>query len=111
MPAQTRQDLGHGAPVNGVFLQPLIKGGHEDGGPRVGEKLVDHGLRDQANAAFRSPETLSVKFRVFAHNQTLGDFNISVDDDISQARGAADIDAGKDDRVLHVCKRIHPRAR
>ncbi len=111
MPAQTRQDLGHGAPVNGLFLQPLIKGGHEDGGPRIGEKLVDHGLRDQANAAFRPPEPLSVKFGVLAHNQTLGDFNIGVDDDISQARGAADIDAGKDDRVLDVCKRIHPRAR
>jgi hypothetical protein len=34
----------------------------------VGEKPVDHGLRDQANAAFRSPETLSVEFRVFTHD-------------------------------------------
>ena len=76
MPAQTRQHLGHDAPVNGLLLQLSIKGGHEDGGPRVGEKLVDHGLRDQANAAFRSPEPLSVKFGVLAHNQALGDFNI-----------------------------------
>ena len=59
-----------------------------------------------------SPEPLRVEFRIFTHDQPLRDFHIGVDDDVSQARGAADIDAGKNmTRILHVCKRIHPRAR
>jgi hypothetical protein len=77
----------------------------------VGEKPVDHGLRDQANAAFRSPETLRVEFRVFTHDQPLRYFNIGVDDDVSQAGRPTHVYARKNDRILHVCEGIHPRAR
>ena len=58
----------------------------------LGEKPVNHGLGDEANAAFRSPEAFGVEFRVFADDQPFRDFNIRVDDDVSHARRASDID-------------------
>ncbi|MCY1309771.1 hypothetical protein D9M70_598970 [compost metagenome] len=63
-------------------------------------QLVDHRLRDQADAVLRTPETLGIELRIVADNQALRDHDTAVDDHVAQERMATDLHIGKNYGIL-----------
>src|SRR3954470_24896689 len=63
-------------------------------------QLVDHVLRDQADALFRNPETLGVENRVFANHQPFRYPYTVVDDDALQLCVPADMNVGQHDDLF-----------
>src|SRR6185369_10510937 len=62
---------------------------------RLQVELVDHGLRDQADALLGEAEALGVEYRILADDQPLRNVHAVIDDDALQARLAGDDAVGQ----------------
>ena len=65
-----------------------------------GGAAVEHGLRDERDAAGGAPEPARVLLRILAHDEPLGHLHAAVDDGIPQLGAAADVDARQRDDVI-----------
>jgi hypothetical protein len=72
---------------------------------------IDHGLRDQADAALSAPEALCVKIQILSYNQTLWNVHATVNDDFRQPGRSGDLNAGQYHCLLEIGVDVHTRTR